>query len=136
MMRTETKGRARALQLLYAAETQGRTVHQMVPGLSRITGPEPTVLDFAEHLAGGVMSDRVALDHLIQAAADNWRIERLAVIDRNILRLAAHEMKTESAPPIVAIDEALWLAHRFGTRDSPGFINGVLDRIARGLGRL
>lgn len=136
MMRIETKGRARALQLLYAAETQDLTVREMVPGLSRMTGPEPTVLDFAEQLAGAVMDQRAELDQLIQAAADNWRIERLAVVDRNILRLATYEIKTASAPPIVAIDEALWLAHRFGTRESPGFINGVLDRVARTLGRL
>ena len=82
------------------------------------------------------MRDRPALDGLIQAAAENWRIERLAVVDRNILRIGAHEIKSESVPPVVAIDEALWLAHRFGTTESPAFVNGVLDRIARSLGRL
>ena len=136
MMRTETKGRARALQLLYAAEAHHLPVEDMVPGLSRLTGPEPNVLDFAERLAGAVMRDRPALDGLIQAAAENWRIERLAVVDRNILRIGAHEIKSESVPPVVAIDEALWLAHRFGTTESPAFVNGVLDRIARSLGRL
>ena len=136
MMRTETKGRARALQLLYAAEANDQTVAEVVPGLSRLIGPQPTVLDVAEHLAGAVMEDRAALDDLIRTAAEHWRIDRLAVIDRNILRLGALELKGASVPPVVAIDEALWLAHRFGTRESPAFVNGVLDRIARSLGRL
>jgi N utilization substance protein B len=58
------------------------------------------------------------------------------MIDRNILRLAAFEIKRGAVPTAVAIDEALWLAHRFGTAQSPGFVNGVLDRLAHDLGRL
>ena len=135
-LRPETKGRARALQLLYAAETQGMMPDEMVPGLARLTGPEPIVLDLAEKLASGVSGSREKLDRLLSAATDNWRIERLAVVDRSILRIAAFEIESGSAPPKVAIDEAVWLAHRFGTPESPGFVNGVLDRLARNLGLL
>jgi len=136
MLRSETKARARALQLLYAAETQDRSVASVVPGLARLTGPEPFVLDYAERLALGVWSTKDELDRQLQQATDHWRIERLATIDRIILRLAVHEMLTEAVPPRVAIDEALWLAHRFGTPQSPAFVNGVLDRVAKRLGQL
>jgi N utilization substance protein B len=136
MVRLETKGRARALQLLYAAEAQGRTVAAMVPGLARLTGPEPSILELAEPLATSVFEQRPALDQLLQAATDNWRVERLGAIDRNILRIGAYELSSLRVPPRVAIDEALWLAHHFGSLQSPGFVNGVLDRVARDLGRL
>ena len=136
MVRIETKGRARALQLLYAAESQGRPVAAMIAGLARLTGPEPTVLELAEALASGVTADQPVLDGLLQAATDNWRLDRLGVVDRNILRIGAHELRSNRVPPRVAIDEALWLAHHFGTPQSPSFVNGVLDRVARDLGRL
>ena len=133
----ESKGRARALQLLYAGETTGRgDAALQLPGLARLTGPEPMVMDFAEELAGGVIGDLANLDRQLQEATDNWRLERLGVVDRNLLRIAAFELSTGKVPPKVAIDEALWLAHRFGTPQSPAFINGVLDRVARTLGRL
>jgi transcription antitermination protein NusB len=136
MLRPETRGRARALQLLYAAETTGRTPSAVVPGLARLTGPEPAVLDFAERLAAGVWGDRGSLDRILADATENWRLDRIAVIDRNILRIGVFELTAGSVPPRVAIDEALWLAHRFGTPASPAFVNGVLDRVARTLGRL
>lgn len=135
-VRVETKARARALQLLYAAEAHGDEVGDMVPGLARLTGPEPTILASAERLAAGVTEQREELDRLVQSAAVNWRLERLAAIDRNILRIGAYEIRAGEVPPLVAIDQALWLAHRFGTPQSPGFINGVLDRLAHDLGRL
>ncbi len=135
-LRTETKGRARALQLLYAAESQSRYLDEIIPGLARLTGPEPLVLDFAERLALAVEAGRAEIDRLLEAATENWRLERLAMIDRIILRIAVEEMRSGSAPARVAIDEALWLAHRFGTPQSPGFVNGVLDRVGRGLGQL
>ena len=136
MVRAESKGRARALQLLYAAESQGRTVLEVVPGLARLTGPEPQVLALAEALAAGVTDERPWLDEVLQAATEHWRLDRLSVIDRNILRLGTYELRAERVPPKVAIDEAIWLAHHFGTPQSPSFVNGVLDRVARNLGRL
>ncbi len=136
MLRTETKGRARALQLLYAAEAQSTGVEDVIPGLARLTGPEPFVLAFAEKLATAVRADQPRLDGLLADATEHWKLDRLTVIDRNILRLGAFELSSPDIPPRVAIDEALWLAHRFGTAQSPGFINGVLDRVARTLGRL
>ena len=136
MIRRETRGRARALQLLYAREITGRPLDAVLTGLTRLTGPAPRVMDFAEELVQGVLRDGPELDRRLAAATDRWRLERLAVVDRNILRLAGYELLHDRVPARVAIDEALWLAHRFGTPESPGFINGVLDRVARDLGRL
>jgi N utilization substance protein B len=121
---------------LYAAESQGRPVEAMTGGLARLTGPEPDLLEPAEQLAISVTAEQSSLDELLRAATEHWRLERLAVVDRIILRLAAYELKTDRVPPRVAIDEALWLAHHFGTPQSPAFVNGVLDRVARDLGRL
>lgn len=137
MLRRETKGRARALQLLYAWELQGRPpVDRTATGLARLTGPEPLVLDHAEALAAAVAADVDALDRATQAAADNWRIGRLGAVERNILRLGVYELREATVPPKVAIDEAVRLAHWFGGARSPGFVNGVLDRVAHQLGRL
>lgn len=134
-LRMETKARARAVQLLYAAETQDRDVDEVISGLARLTGPEPALLDRTKSLANGVRAGGAGIDALLAAASEHWRLDRLAVIDRIILRLGTFELQSD-VPPRVAIDEALWLAHRFGTPQSPAFINGVLDRVARGLGRL
>jgi transcription antitermination protein NusB len=137
MLRLETKGRARALQLLYAWELQGEpSMHAVATGLSRLTGPEPRILDNAEALALAVSQEVPALDREAARAAENWRMSRIAVVERNILRLGIHELSHGGVPPKVAIDEAVRLAHWFGGAKAPAFVNGVLDRIARSLGRL
>jgi len=135
-LRVETRARARALQLLYGWDTTGRELQSLVTGLARLTGPEPSVLDRAEALARGVIAHHEGLDALLADATEHWRFDRLGVVDRNILRLGAYELSQETVRPKVAIDEALWLAHRFGTTQSAAFVNGVLDRVAHTLGRL
>jgi transcription antitermination protein NusB len=137
MLRPETKSRARALQLLYAWELQGGPrMTDIVSGVSRITGPEPRILDRAEELASEVVAEIGALDAEAARASDNWRLNRMAVVERNILRLGIHELRRGAVPPKVAIDEAVRLAHWFGGAKAPGFINGVLDGIAHASGRL
>jgi N utilization substance protein B len=137
MLRIETKGRARALQLLYAWEMQGEpAMHDIAAGLSRLTGPEPRILDRAEALAADVASQLDSIDAEAARGAENWRLERIATVERNILRLAICELRRGDVPPKVVIDEAVRLAHWFGGARAPGFINGVLDGIARASGRL
>jgi N utilization substance protein B len=137
MLRTETKSRARALQLLYAWELQGAPpMAEVATGLSRLTGPQPRVLDRAESLASDVIANLEALDAEAARGADNWRLSRIATVERNILRLGIHELTVGQVPPKVAIDEAVRLAHWFGGARAPGFVNGVLDGVARSLGRL
>jgi len=122
--------------LLYACEITGAGSVAAAGGLARLTGPEPRVLDGAELLASGVLADREALDRRIQAAADNWRVERIGVVERNILRLGIHELQLGETPPKVVIDEAIRLGKWFGGSKTPAFVNGVLDRVAHALGRL
>jgi transcription antitermination protein NusB len=137
MLRTETKSRARALQLLYAWEMLGEPpVPAVATGLSRLTGPEPRVLDRAEALAQAVVEQVQDLDAEAARASDNWRMSRIAVVERNILRLGILELQRGDVPPKVAIDEAVRLAHWFGGARAPGFVNGVLDGVAHALGRL
>ncbi len=137
MLRTETKSRARALQLLYAWELRGGVpLAVLAGGLSRLTGPEPALLDRAEELAAGVVANLESLDAEAARAAENWRMSRIAVVERNILRLAILELRRGQVPPKVAIDEAVRLAHWFGGPRAAGFVNGVLDGIARATGRL
>ena len=138
MLRVETKGRARALQILYAWELQGgsRPIPAVVSGVAHLTGPEPQILDRAEELASGVVDDIDTLDAEIVQAAENWRMSRIAVVERNILRLGIHELRRREVPPKVAIDEAVQLAHWFGGARAPGFVNGILDGVAHSLGRL
>ena len=137
MLRVETKSRARALQILYAWElTGGRSVPVVVSGIARLTGPEPRILDRAEELAAEVVAELAVLDAELAHAAENWRMSRIATVERNILRLGIHELRRGDVPPKVAIDEAVRLAHWFGGARAASFVNGVLDGVAHSLGRL
>ena len=140
MERPETKARARALQLLYAWEVGGGGgAAEVGSGMVRLAEHPAEMADqlaAAEAMAGAVMADLAALDREASAAAENWRWERIGVIERNILRLGVLELRDPAVPPKVAIDEALHLAHLFGGAKSAAFVNGVLDRVARTLGRL
>lgn len=137
MLRPETKARARALQVLYSMDVAGDlTLADAVSRVARLTGPDPEVYDQAEELAQSVLAEREDLDRQAAEAADNWRLDRMAAVERNILRIGIHELLKGEVPPKVAIDEAVQLAHWFGGAKAPSFINGVLDRIAHSLGRL
>ena len=137
MLRRESRMRARALQLLYALEITGDdTTTDGATGIAKLTGAVRLVIDDVEPLVRKIRDHQDAIDKLAQAAADNWRLDRIATVERNILRIAIHELQAGAVPVRVVINEALWLAHRFAGARAPGFINGVLDRVARDLGRL
>ncbi|HEU5303542.1 MAG TPA: transcription antitermination factor NusB [Gemmatimonadales bacterium] len=137
MLRIETKSRARALQILYAWELDGRPpITTVATGVARLTGPEPRVLDRAEELAADIAAEVDSLDAELSQASENWRMSRIAVVERNILRLGIYELRRGEVPPKVAIDEAVKLAHWFGGDRAAAFVNGVLDGVARSLGRL
>jgi len=98
--------------------------------MSRQTGEEIRL--FSEKLVLGVFDNRSRMDSLISESTDNWRIERMAVVDRNVLRMALYEMITEGeTPAVVIIDEAIEVAKKFGSEESGSFINGILDAIRR-----
>jgi N utilization substance protein B len=95
---------------------------------NRETGEEIRL--FSEKLVLGVFDNRRRMDGLILGSTDNWRIERMAIVDRNVLRMAVFEMITDGdTPPVVIIDEAIEIAKKFGSEESGGFINGILDAI-------
>jgi N utilization substance protein B len=87
---------------------------------------------FAEALVRGVARERRFLDSVVAGSAEHWRIERMAVVDRNVLRMAVYEMLFDpEMPPVVAIDEAIELARKFGSEESGAFINGILDAVRK-----
>ncbi|MFI5207249.1 MAG: transcription antitermination factor NusB [Gemmatimonadales bacterium] len=139
-VRTETRARALALQLLYAWDIPGAHNGGLPKGawarVLALLSPRPWVTERALELAEAIVKRRAELDEHIERAAERWRIERIGIVDRNVLRLATFEIVTGDVPPKVAIDEAVRLAKWFGGEKSPGFVNGVLDRIARDAGRL
>jgi transcription antitermination protein NusB len=137
MLRIETKSRARAVQILYAWELDGKPpIPTVATGVARLTDPEPRVLDRAEELAARIAAEVESLDAEIANAAENWRMSRIGTVERNILRLGIYELRHGEVPPKVAIDEAVKLAHWFSGGRAAGFVNGVLDGVARSLGRL
>ncbi len=88
---------------------------------------------FANSLFEGAAAEAAQLDEILSAHTENWRSERLAAIDRAILRLAAHELKKGETPPKVVLNEAVELAKKFSSEDSAGFVNGVLDAVRKSL---
>ena len=94
---------------------------------------EPPAREFATRLVSGTLARLQELDERIRSRAEHWRISRMAVVDRNILRLAVYEFLFEPTPRTVAINEALEIARRFSTYEATQFINGILDAIKRDL---
>lgn len=137
VLRAETRRRARALQLLYAWELHGRPpLRDVVETLLRGAPGWRAGLEEAEPFAAGVVRDVERLDGEIARAAENWRLDRIGIVEQNILRLALHELDGGAVPPRVVITEAVRLAHWFAGAKAPGFVNGVLDALARQAGRL
>jgi N utilization substance protein B len=136
---TRRTGRAFALQLLYARDGDA-SKDVAGPAASWVDEFELEVDGPAQTFARGIVDAAVAraaeIDELIASASKNWRIERMSRVDRNILRLGACELIAFPDVPVkVVINEAVELAKRFGTAESPAFVNGVLDRIATAAGR-
>jgi len=99
--------------------------------------PESDEVEFAQRLVRGVSDHRETLDALIESCSTNWRVRRMPVVDRNILRLAAFELRhCEDIPGTVAVNEAVELAKQFGGEETRSFVNGIVDRMGRQLGRL
>lgn len=127
------QSRALALKALYLLEYSEAGPEEAVATVESVEGGDRGLRDFACRLAEAAHRNREEIDRLIVAAADNWSLERMAVVDRNILRLGAAQLlfMGDEVPPKVSIDESIELAKVFGEEDSWRFINGVLDRIYR-----
>jgi transcription antitermination protein NusB len=135
--RIETRARARVLQALYAWDLRGkenlaRVAEQIWDDL-RVPADERAL---AEPLVRTVATTGKALDDELIEVTTNWRLERLGAVERSVLRLAAAELQRGETPPRVVIQEAVHLAERYGSARSAKFVNGVLDALARRMGRL
>ena len=128
------RSRQRALQVLYQWDMNKGRVEDAISSFydtlnsedgERDTGPD----EFMEELAKGTSQMTAAIDHQITAKSENWKLERMPIVDRNILRMAIYEMNHRETPPAVVIDEALELARQFSGEESVSFINGVLDAV-------
>jgi len=135
-MGSRRKARECALQMLFAADVAEMPADDVVRSYWAELGEsdlDETAREFATHLAAQTLSNLELLDERIRSRAEHWRISRMAVVDRNILRLAVYEFLYEPTPRTVAINEALEIARRFSTYEATQFINGILDAIKRDL---
>ena len=126
-------GREAALQILYQIELSGQTPEECFPAYWE-TRKEPAtdVREFAEALASKALEECGAIDELIDSAASNWQLDRIARLDLSLLRAAVCELLFfRETPAAVVIDEAVEIARRFSDEAAPSFVNGLLDRIAR-----
>ena len=135
-MGSRRKARECALQMLFAADVSLTPPDELVKTYWEELGEteiEESARDFATRLATGTLAHADELDERIRLRAEHWRISRMAIVDRNILRLAVYEFLHEPTPRTVAINEALEIARRFSTYEATQFINGILDAIKRDL---
>jgi len=123
------------IQFLYLTEmNEGETEDQLESFWENNSCKEKDVQTFTEDILRDIFDHKKEIDALLEKFSDNWTLSRMTVIDRNLLRMAASElMYSKTVPPKVVIDEAVEIAKKFGTADSPNFINGVLDRILKEL---
>jgi N utilization substance protein B len=133
-MASRRKSREYAMQMLYQWELGKHTPAQVSATFFLEKKVEPEVEGFARELFEGAVASREELDRLVRERAENWRLERLAAVDRNILRVALYELlRHPETPPVAVINEALEIARRFSGEDSVEFVNGVLDGIRKNL---
>lgn len=130
-MRNRTKARECAVKILYAVDIKKETHEECARGFwENNTDSKNEIKEFCDFLVEGVAKNKASIDLLISKYATNWEIQRMAIIDRNILRLAAFELLySKDIPPKVSINEAIELAKKYGGTDSGKFVNGVLDKI-------
>ena len=133
-MASRRKAREAALQMLFQIDLSGEDPEQAIALYQQCLGESEDADEFALELVRGWAQKREAVDAKVREVSQHWRLERMARVDRNILRLATFELLGMPAiPPKVTLNEAVELAKRFGDEQSPAFVNGVLDRIASDL---
>ena len=131
-MGRRTKARECAFQMLYQWEITGRPMEKVVESFWRVRASTAQTRAMADRLATGAHGRIEEIDAEVTESASNWRLDRIAPVDRTILRLGVYELLGEpETPAAVILDEAVEMAKRFGEADSPAFVNGVLDAIRR-----
>jgi len=129
-MRKRTQAREYALQILYQIDVRKDPEDRILVDFWKNIEAEPEVSDFAAKLVIGAIRNKKKIDEVISKYASNWKMSRMAVIDRNVLRIATYELLfCDDIPPKVSINEAVDLAKKFGDTESGKFVNGILDKI-------
>jgi N utilization substance protein B len=127
-MPARSKARKRALDLLYEADLRGEPVLELLD--QRAAEASPPVVPYASQLVRGVQEHRERIDELLAAHAEDWTLDRMPAVDRNILRIGTYELLwADDVPDGVAISEAVQLARSLSTEASPAFVNGLLARL-------
>jgi len=120
------------LQMLYQFDLSANPPQQIVDTFEELQKSKPNTREFATKIFQVTIDNLAKIDEMIAAQADNWRIARMAVVDRNIIRMSIYELLEESeTPKLVIIDEAIEIGKKFGTQKSSQFINGILDGILK-----
>ncbi|HYT94511.1 MAG TPA: transcription antitermination factor NusB [Gemmataceae bacterium] len=133
-MTRRSRAREVALQLLFQRDHNPTVDRASIERFARDRLRDRTLETFCLSLYDGVVANLAEIDRRLTEAAENWRLPRMATVDRNVLRLGALELlATPETPAAVAFDEAIELARRYGSADSAAFVNGVLDRLRRDL---
>lgn len=131
-MGSRRKSRELALQMLFQYDLSGNDPEAIILTFDDLQKVKPAIRDFAIRIFLGTIRHMEELDELIVKQADNWRLSRMAVVDRNIIRMSVYEFLHETdTPKLVIIDEAIEIAKKFGTEKSGQFINGILDGILK-----
>ncbi len=129
------KAREHALQMLFQWEIGKQQPGRIEEGFWRIARAEKTTRAFANELFEGTVHGAAEFDAQVAAHAENWRLERMSVIDRAILRLAAFELQASKTPPKVVLNEAIELAKKFSSAEAVPFVNGVLDSLLKAVSK-
>ena len=135
-MPSRQRSRQHALQMLYLLDMREQPVEEAIRSFyASLASEEAEPIEagdsFAEELVHGTLANKVSIDQAIAKHSQHWRLDRMAVVDRNLLRLATYEMAHRKTPAAVVIDQALELASKFSAPESVSFLNGVLDAIRK-----
>lgn len=127
------KSREFALQMLFEWDMTRQAPARVEKLFWKSARAADSTRKFANQLFEGTVAEAASIDPLVEKLAENWRLDRLAAVDRSILRLAIYELRFGTAPPKVVIDEALELAKKFSSAEAPAFLNGILDAAFKSL---
>jgi transcription antitermination protein NusB len=131
-MGARRKSRELALQMLFQYDIAGNPPDMICETFEDLQKAKPNTREFATRIFRGTVDHLAKIDEMIQIQADNWRLSRMAVVDRNIIRMCVYEFLHETdTPKLVIIDEGIEIAKKFGTQKSSQFINGILDGILK-----
>lgn len=126
------KGREHALQVLFQLDVTGNDLDTVFPFFWKNKNVLESVKTFTEMIVSGVLENRVKLDSIISSSAEHWRLNRMAIVDRNVLRIALYEFLWElDTPLVVVIDEAIEIAKKYSSEESGAFVNGILDAVKK-----